>query len=131
MRPSPHRLLRAALVLLVAGALSRPVAAADDSWFGHDKAAHFGLSTVLAAGSYGVGAAVWDERWQATLLGLGVALGMGGAKELADLAGLGQPSWKDFTWDAVGAVVGVGVAFAFDLALRGWAPGGLTVSGTF
>lgn len=113
----------AAVGLLVA--LLRPAGAAEDAWTGTDKALHFGISTALAAGTYGFGVALWsepDERWKAALLGAGVTLGAGGAKELADLAGLGHPSWKDFTWDVIGTVVGLGLAFTFDIAIRGWAP---------
>jgi len=113
--------------------------ASDDPWTGPDKALHFGLSTALSAGSYGLGAALWDDpddRWKAALLSLGVTLGAGGAKELADLAGLGDPSWRDFTWDVIGAVVGLGLAFTFDVALRGWptadgAGAGVAVGGRF
>lgn len=122
---APRRGAAGLVVVGLVGALLRPAGAAEDSWTGTDKALHFGISTALAAGSYGLGVALWpepDERWKAALLSTGVTLGAGGAKELADLAGLGNPSWKDFTWDVIGLAVGLGLAFTFDLALRGWAP---------
>jgi uncharacterized protein YfiM (DUF2279 family) len=66
-----------------------------------------------------VGVAVFEERWAALLLGAGVALGLGALKEGLDAAGLGHPSAKDFVWDVVGTAFGLGVALAFDAALRG------------
>ncbi len=91
----------------------------SDAWFGHDKALHFGASFAIAATGYGIGVASTDERWTGVLLGGGMALGLGAGKEVFDAAGLGTPSWRDFTWDCVGAVLGLGVSFAFDAALRG------------
>jgi hypothetical protein len=35
------------------------------------------------------------------------------------MAGLGNPSWRDFTWDVVGTVVGLGLAWTLDMAVRG------------
>ena len=55
------------------------------------------------------------------LLGLmlvAVALAAGAAKELWDVAGPGDASWRDFTWDVVGTATGVAVAFAIYAALR-------------
>ena len=128
-------------IALAAALLAVPgrAAAAEDAWTGPDKALHFGLSTALAAGTYGLGTLAWpepDERWKVALLGAGVTLGAGGAKELADLAGMGTPSWRDFTWDVVGMVVGVGLAFTLDVALRGFPTdggqgAGVAVGGTF
>lgn len=43
-----------------------------------------------------------------------MALGAGVAKEVADLAGLGHPSWKDLAWDVVGTGTGLLVAWAID-----------------
>jgi putative lipoprotein len=135
----PVRLTAAALLGLLLLAAVRPARAAGDPWTGPDKALHFGLSTALGAGSYGLGVALWDapdDRWKAALFSLGITLGAGGAKELADLAGLGHPSWRDFTWDVIGAVVGLGLAFTFDVALRGWPTGdgagaGVALGGRF
>lgn len=82
-------------------------APAADPWFGPDKALHASVSVVLALG---VGAG-----WHSLALGpvaegalsAGLTLAVGGAKELLDLAGLGTPSWRDFTWDVIGTLVGV------------------------
>ena len=57
----------------------------DDFW-GRDKALHFGFSAVIASGTYAVSASFFDARYPPLLLGAGVSLGLGTAKELADLA---------------------------------------------
>ncbi len=49
----------------------------------------------------------------------GLSLTVGAGKELADLAGLGDPSWRDFAADVLGTILGVGLAWAIDLAVRG------------
>lgn len=91
-------------------------AADPDPWFGPDKGLHFGVSVGLAAGGYGVSAVVLDERWQRALAGAGFSLTLGAGKELYDLTGHGDASWKDFTWDVVGTAVGVGIALLIDTA---------------
>lgn len=98
-----------------------PQARADDPdpWFGRDKALHFGACSVIAAGGYTIGASAFDARYKALILGGAAAIAAGTGKELADMAGLGDPSWRDFTWDLVGTVVGLGLAWGIDLAARG------------
>jgi putative lipoprotein len=46
-------------------------------------------------------------------------LAVGAGKELLDMTGLGDPSWKDFTWDAVGTVAGLALAWSVDLLMGG------------
>ena len=56
------------------------------------------------------------------------ALGLGIAKEVWDLSGHGDASWRDLTWDVVGTTTGVLVAYAVDWAigrLRGPSTGGV------
>jgi putative lipoprotein len=91
-------------------------AADPDPWFGQDKALHFGVSVGLAAGGYGVSAIVLNEKWQRALAGASFSLTLGAGKELYDLSGHGDPSWKDFTWDVVGTAVGIGIALLVDTA---------------
>lgn len=100
------------------------VANADDPdpWFGRDKALHFGASATIAAGGYTLGAVAFDARYEALLLGGGLALGAGIGKETWDAMGHGDPSWRDFTWDLVGTAAGLGLAWGVDLALRGTGP---------
>jgi len=50
-----------------------------------------------------------------TLLAAAAAIG----KETLDLAGYGDPSWKDLAWDGVGMVAGLAVAWGVDLIARG------------
>ncbi|MBX3186344.1 MAG: hypothetical protein KF819_04980 [Labilithrix sp.] len=108
----------AALALLI---VSTPATARadDDPWIAGDKAAHFGVSAGIGAGSYALGAAIFDARGHALIFAGAVTLTAGGVKELADLAGAGVPSWKDFAWDAIGAVTGLAIAWSVDLLVRG------------
>jgi len=117
-RPAP----RTTAKLVGASALSvsllvGPHAAASDPdpWWGRDKALHFGASATIAAGGYGVGTLIFDGRAEAALFGGGIAIGVGAAKEGADAMGLGTPSFKDFTWDVIGAAFGVAVGLGIDL----------------
>jgi putative lipoprotein len=114
-----RRTLLAAVAAVVLSAA--PARAADpDPWIARDKALHFDVSAGLAAVGYGA-AAGWlvDARWKALALGGGVALGVGAGKELLDMTGLGDPSWKDFTWDAIGVVAGLALAWGVDLLVGG------------
>lgn len=106
--------------LLVCLALPARADAADpDPWLGKDKALHFGVSSVIAAGSYTAGTIVFDARCHALLAAGGFTLAVGAGKELLDLAGYGDPSWKDFLADVVGTVAGLAVAWSIDLLIRG------------
>jgi putative lipoprotein len=119
--------MRPALPLLVALSVfsaSAPVRAASpdpdpDPWLGPDKALHFGISALLAGSAYGLSALVLDARYERLLVGGGFALAAGAAKELYDLSGHGDPSWRDFTWDAIGTFVGLAIAWGIDLAVAG------------
>ncbi len=109
-------------VLVVVASLSARGARADDAadpWFGKDKALHFAVSGTLAAGGYAAGAALFDARGHALLFGGALALTAGVAKEAADVAGLGDPSWKDLAWDGIGTAAGLAVAWGIDLLFRG------------
>lgn len=97
------------------------LASADevDPWWGEDKALHFGVSVGLSAGGYGVSSLVLDERWQRATAGATFSLTLGIGKELWDLSGHGNASYKDFAWDVAGTLVGTGLALAIDLAVSG------------
>jgi len=90
---------------------------AEDEWWGQDKALHFGVSGVLAAGGYAGGALVLEERWQRASVGAGVALTAGVAKEVYDEFDYGGASYKDLVFDVAGTLVGVTAAWLIDLAL--------------
>jgi putative lipoprotein len=106
----------------VFGAPAAPRADDPDPWVSRDKAFHFDVSAGIAAAGYGASAA-WlvDARWKSLAIGGGLALVAGAGKELVDATGVfgGDPSWKDFAWDAIGAVAGLALAWSVDLALGG------------
>ena len=95
--------------------LATPARADDDPWLGKDKAIHFASSTSLAAGGYVLGLRATKSRADALLLAGGFSFGLGIAKETWDLMGHGDPSWKDLTWDAIGSLVGAGIALTIHL----------------
>jgi putative lipoprotein len=108
----------AALLGIALSLLARVAAAsAPDPWLGGDKALHFGVSVGLAGGGYAASALLLAHPWQRALAGGGFSLALGGAKELYDLSGRGDASWKDFTWDVAGTAVGLGIALLVDAAL--------------
>jgi putative lipoprotein len=98
-------------------------AADPDPFWGRDKALHFAVSGALSSAGYAVTTMATPDRWKAFAVGGGVALGAGALKEGLDAIGDGDPSWNDFAWDAIGAVVGLGIAFVIDAGVRGtWPP---------
>ncbi len=101
-----------ALALLLA--CGRASASAPDPWLGPDKALHFGVSVALAASGYAASSAWLDTRTERALAGGAFSLTLGASKELYDLFGHGDPSFRDLTWDAVGTVVGVTLAASLD-----------------
>lgn len=100
------------VLLLWAGSASAQVD--PDPWLAPDKALHFSFSAGLAGLGYGGAALMTDDRGVRLAVGAGVALTAGIAKELADLAGLGRPSWKDLAWDVAGTGVGLLVSWLLD-----------------
>ena len=119
MRSARIRLATTALLAVVAS--SRPSSAAErvDPWFAADKGYHFAASATIAAGGYALGAVLFDARGHALILGGGLALTAGIGKEVLDLTGFGDPSWKDLTWDGIGTVAGLALAWSVDLLVRG------------
>ncbi len=94
-----------------------------DPWLGRDKALHFAACATISGAAYGVGALVTPDVRLRVVFGAGAGLVVGAGKELLDLAGLGDPSWRDFAWDVIGTVVGVGLSVAIDASVRGLRPG--------
>jgi putative lipoprotein len=104
-------------------AIAESAHAADpDPFFAPDKALHFAVSAGIAGGAYGMTTALTDDRWKAFALGGGAALAVGAVKEAYDATGPGDPSWKDFAWDAIGAAVGLAIAWGIDAAVQGKVP---------
>jgi len=121
---SPGRLLApltlAALLSAPSPALATPPD--PDPWLGRDKALHFGVSAGITGAAYGLTSLVSDDLRVRIAFGASAGIFVGAAKEMLDMAGLGTPSWKDFTWDVIGTAVGVGIAISIDLAVRGVHP---------
>jgi putative lipoprotein len=118
------RASRAALLLVsLTTALAAPrVARADsanaDPWFGRDKLVHFAASGSLAVVGY-AGASMLTENRPARLgAGAALAVGAGVAKELWDLDGHGDASWRDLSWDLLGAATGLLVSVGVDWAVH-------------
>lgn len=109
----PATVLGAAALL----ASSRARGDEPDPWFGRDKALHFGASALIASGSYAGAALATDDRRVRVAVGGGLALSAGVAKELWDMSGHGDASWRDLTWDVVGTATGLAVALAVDWTL--------------
>lgn len=101
------------LVLLVSNAAAAQTD--PDPWFAPDKALHFTFSAGIAAAGYGGTALFTEDRGVRIGVGVGLALTAGIAKELFDLAGFGDPSWKDFAWDCAGTAVGVVLSWIVDV----------------
>ena len=112
---------------LAACAATTPAFAQEaDPWFGADKALHFTVSASISGAAYGLSGLDFTTRPPRFVFGVGLALAAGVGKELYDLAGYGDPSWRDLAWDALGAGVCVLVAWLVDLAFE--TPSGATRS---
>jgi putative lipoprotein len=106
--------------LLVAGGLvlAGRTARGEDRWLGRDKGLHAAASAVIAAAGYAASAPWIDAPAGRAAVGASLALSVGAAKEVWDARTGGDPSWKDFAWDAIGTAVGIGVALLVDHATR-------------
>ena len=122
-RPARSAALRAAVILLLGAAATagRPTTAqASDDLFGRDKALHFAACAGIALGGYGGTTLFTPARPPRLLVGGGLALFAGVAKEIADRYTGGDPSWRDLGWDVIGTATGLTVAYAVDWGLRRW-----------
>lgn len=117
---SSRRVCAAVVALAIcSGSASTSLQAADDPWFGRDKALHATTSAGIAAGGYAGSAVVFKTSTTRTRVvsGVAISLGAGAAKEWWD-RGRGTPSWRDFAWDGVGAAAGTTIAWLIDRARR-------------
>jgi putative lipoprotein len=113
-------LVLAGVVLLLAVVLRIPSARAQqdsDPWFGRDKALHFAASASIAVVVYAGASFQTESRAKRIVAAASVALAAGLAKEVWDLSGHGDASWRDLTWDVVGTTTGVLLAYAIDWAV--------------
>jgi putative lipoprotein len=112
-----------ALVVFALGSLM-PLAPAHaqttdaDPWWGRDKALHFSASASLAVVGYAGTSMGTESRAARAAGGAALAVGAGVAKELWDLDGHGDASWKDLTWDLIGATTGVLFSLAIDWSIH-------------
>jgi uncharacterized protein YfiM (DUF2279 family) len=101
--------LAAFLLVVAIGVCSAPAslhARSRDPWLARDKLLHFGATAAIAASGYGLSRWWLDDERQRLAAAAGLAMSAGVAKELYDLSGHGDPSWRDLTWDAAGAACG-------------------------
>src|SRR5262244_2821018 len=113
--------MRGALVLTCVALLLGPRAHAQqqdsDPWFGPDKALHFAASASIAVIVYAGASFQTESRPKRAVAAASVALSAGIAKEVWDLSGHGDASWRDLTWDVIGATTGTLLAYAIDWAV--------------
>ena len=107
------------LAALITFGATNAGAQGNDAWIGRDKALHFTAGTALAGGGYYLGAVMFESRDRRIVTGLSLAMGAGALKELHDRASGGSASWRDVTWDAVGAATGVTIGWLIDRARGG------------
>lgn len=116
MRRRLPRIIAVAVLTLMAPRVAR---ADDDPWFGKDKALHFAAGTMFAAAGYNFGVSVFDSRPLGFVTGGALAAAAGIGKELVDLTGAGDPSWRDLAWTGIGCVCGLALAWGNDALGRG------------
>ena len=109
--------------MLAAASLATSTAAraADtdsDPWFGHDKLLHFEATSTLALVGYAGASLTTEDRPTRLTLSLALPFAAGIGKELWDGTGRGDASWRDLTWDIVGAASGALLATAIDWMVR-------------
>lgn len=110
-----------AIALLIASTLSASTFAHaayattdNDPWFARDKYLHGSVSAALAIGSYTATSFATPDIELRLGLGAGFALSAGIAKELWDLQGHGDASWRDVSWDVMGTASGLLVSWLVD-----------------
>lgn len=104
--------------LVLAGALVVPRPARADAGLRRDDRLHLGVSAAIAAGGYALSAPLVEPPWARASIGASLALLAGIAKELRDLAGYGDPQWRDLGFDVLGTATGVLFAWAVDRLVR-------------
>jgi putative lipoprotein len=99
-----------------------------DPWFGRDKLIHFAAAGSLAVVGYANASMLTESRPARAGAGAALAIGAGVAKELWDLDGHGDASWRDLGWDVIGAATGVLISAGVDWAIHRMfhPPGGRT-----
>jgi|SRR5450631_56459 len=126
-RLSPASLARSSVPLSLLVSLTTTLAdprvvraesANADPWFGRDKLLHFAASGSLAVIGYANASMLTENRPVRIGAGAALAVGAGVAKELWDLDGHGDASWRDLSWDLIGAATGLLVSVGVDWAIH-------------
>src|SRR5690606_23336572 len=101
----------ALLGAMLSGCASNPA----DPWWGEDKAAHLVVSTALSAAATRHGMHSGDSGATAHAKAVGVVLLIGAGKEAYDArcGGTGW-SWRDMSWNLLGALLGGALVRAAD-----------------
>ncbi|HVV52124.1 MAG TPA: hypothetical protein VHO06_20820 [Polyangia bacterium] len=110
--------LAAAATGLAATGLARADPADADPWFGRDKALHFAATGSLAVVGYANAAMLTESRPARAAAGAALAIGAGAGKELWDLDGHGDASFRDLGWDLIGTAAGLLVSLGVDWAVH-------------
>lgn len=113
----PLRLLVLCVPLVLTSLLApRPAAAAadPDPWLGRDKALHFSACFMAAGDGYATAAVLSKRDSHRLAAGFGFAVVVGAGKEMLDRADGGDASWRDLTWDVVGAATGAAISWLID-----------------
>lgn len=105
-------------VAVTAAPLARAAAQEADPWWGRDKLLHFSATGSLAVIGYANASMLTESRPARAVTGGALAVSVGAAKELWDLDGHGDASWRDLTWDVVGAATGVLLSLGVDWAVH-------------
>jgi len=82
---------------------------APDKWLGEDKLKHFALSYMITVGGY-AGARFVAGHAESVMIGAGIGLAAGVAKELYDRKNKRSASLRDLIWDAAGIATGLMIA---------------------
>jgi putative lipoprotein len=114
----PLSLLVSLTTALAAARVARADSANADPWFGRDKLIHFAASGSLAVVGYANASMLTENRPARIGAGAALAVGAGVAKELWDLDGHGDASWRDLSWDLIGAAAGLLISVGVDWAVR-------------
>jgi putative lipoprotein len=108
----PRFLSLATCLLFLADA--SPSVAEPDPWWGQDKAVHFSACFVFAGDGYATASVLTKQDSYRVLAGFAVASAAGAAKELYDRSTGGDASWRDLTWDLLGATTGTAISWLID-----------------
>ena len=82
---------------------------APDRWFGEDKFKHFAFSYMITVGAF-AGARFITGQEESIMIGAGLGLAAGIAKELYDRRTNRSASMRDLLWDAAGVATGIIIA---------------------